>query len=95
MSTLQLTEDEFDQQFTPVNDAQGDLLQPDHSQIDTDSKHLWSIVEGDDSDTLYAVTGVHRVNHLGYLLTKEVWDQPTTAVWAVMPHDEDDEEEAD
>lgn len=84
-----LTEDEFDAQFTVVPDAQGETIRPSTDGIAVDSKHLWTIVDADGS--LYAVSGLHYVNRIGYLLTEEAWDQETEAVW----YEYDDEEDLD
>ena len=75
----QLSEDEFDQQFTVVPDAQGDAVRPDSNGIQDDSRHLWTIVEGEGS--LYALSGLHYVNRIGYILTEEAWGQETEALW--------------
>ena len=34
-------------------------------------KHLWTIVEGDDGNTLYYVSGYHVVNRMGFFFTEE------------------------
>lgn len=84
----QLTEDEFDAQFTVVPDAGGDSVRNDHNGIEPDSKHLWTILDADGN--LYAVTGLHFVNRFGYILTKEPWTEEIEAVWALFSDDEDD-----
>jgi hypothetical protein len=75
----QLSEDEFDQQFTVVPDAQGDAVRPQADGIPDDSRHLWTIVEAEGS--LYALSGLHCVNRIGYILTEEAWGQETEALW--------------
>lgn len=87
-----LTEEEFDRQFTVIPDADGETIRPDSVGIAEDSKHLWTIVDADGS--LYALTGLHFVNRLGYLLTEEAWDEETEAVWYI-PADNDDEDDDD
>ena len=87
-----LTEDEFDDRFTPVLDARGDAIRPSTDGLDPDSTKLWTIVEGD-SGSLYAESGVHRVNVLGFLVTEEEWDEPISAVW--FAGGEESEEEAE
>lgn len=83
-----LTEDDFDRQFTVVPDVHGDTTRPTAEGLDLDSKHLWTIVDADGS--LYAISGSHFVNRIGYLLTEEAWDQETEAVWCTFLEDEDE-----
>lgn len=73
-----LTEDDFDRQFTVVPDVHGDTTRPTAEGLDLDSKHLWTIVNAEGS--LYAISGAHYVNRIGYLLTEEAWGQETEAV---------------
>ena len=87
----QLTEDEFDDQFTPIEDANGDSVRPVIGDIDPDSSKLWTIVDCDGA--LYALSGLHRVNRVGYLLTEEAWTEFTEAVWFPASEDDDDNEE--
>ncbi|MGY4541148.1 hypothetical protein ACVWY0_001057 [Arthrobacter sp. UYNi723] len=88
-----LTEDEFDARFTVIPDTRGDSVRPTFEGIPADSKHLWTILDAEGS--LYAVTGLHRVNRIGYLLTEEAWDQEIEAVWYAPSDDDDDIEGED
>jgi hypothetical protein len=88
----QLTEDEFDKLFTPVPDATGEIVRPDETGLDLHSTKLWTIIDADGS--LYALSGSHRVNRIGYLITEEDWTEPTEGVWFVAS-DEDDVDEED
>lgn len=85
-----LTDTEFEQQFTPVPDAAGDLVRGSDEGLDPTSTKLWTIVDGDDGG-LWALSGWHYVNRIGYLITEEDWCEPTEAVW--FPAGEDDEED--
>lgn len=81
MSVKQLTEAEFEAMFTMVknhldNNAglDGCMFETygeemDYIQSLADSKKVWTYIEGDDD--LYFVTGLHRVNRLGYFVTTE------------------------
>lgn len=85
----QLSEEDFDAQFTVVPAADGESVRGDHAGIDPASKNLWTIVEADGS--LYAITGVHLVNRIGYLVTEEPWTEDIEAVWYLCDDDEEDE----
>lgn len=90
----QLTEDQFDAQFTVVESADGEFLRNDHDGIEPDSKHLWTVLDCDGD--LYAVNGLHYVNRFGYVVTEEPWVEGTEAVWHLATDDEaedDDESE--
>jgi hypothetical protein len=87
----QLTEDEFDAQFTVVLGADAESVRDDYKGIDPDSKNLWTIVDADGS--LYAVTGVHRVNRFGYLVTEELWTEDIEAVWHLCSDEDEDDTE--
>lgn len=89
----QLTEDEFDKQFTPVPDAAGEIVRPSDDGLDKDSTKLWTVVDGDDGG-LYALSGWHYVNRVGYVLTEEDWEEPTEAVWSAPSEDDDEDEGA-
>ncbi|KIA72670.1 hypothetical protein ANMWB30_24380 [Arthrobacter sp. MWB30] len=81
-----LKEAEFDTRFTPVPNNEGDVVRPDHHGYSRDSKHLWTIVEAESA--LYAITGWHLVNRVGYLITEQPWEEETEAVW-YEPGDDD------
>lgn len=88
-----LTGDEFDVRFTVIPDGRGEYVRPTADDIDTDSKHLWTVVDPDGyNNVLYAVSGLHSVNRVGFLLTEETWDRATTAIW-FESHKHDVEEE--
>lgn len=89
----QLTEEEFDQQFTPVPDAAGDLVRPSADDLDRTSNKLWTIVQ-DDDDGLYALSGWHYVNRVGFLLTEESWTEAIEAIWLPASDEESEDDEA-
>lgn len=96
---IQLTEDEFDAQYTVITplDANGyesDTVRPTDEGLDPDSKHLWTIVEGD-SGNLYAVTGWAFVSRLGYILTEEAWSVATEAEWMIFQDNDEDDDDAE
>ncbi|MDP9903149.1 hypothetical protein [Arthrobacter bambusae] len=87
----QLSEDEFDSRFTVVPDpVTGDTIRSSDQGLDRDSRNLWTIVEGDDGNNLYAVSGWHYVNRIGYILTEEAWEEESEAVWCEFGEAEDE-----
>lgn len=89
----QLTEDEFDSRFTVVPDpVTGDTIRPsDQGLAESSRNNLWTIVEGDAGEDLYAVSGWHYVNRIGYIVTEEPWDDDTQAEWCVQGFDDEEE----
>lgn len=82
-----MTEDEFYEKFHPVtnhidNNASfsGCMFETYSPEIDfvfdlaKKEKRVWTIIEGDD-DTMFYVTGFHYVNRLGFLITKETYEE--------------------
>ena len=84
-----LTEDQFDEQFTLVenhidNNASwgGAMFETFGEELDyvrmkaERGNNVWTIIEGDD-DSMFIVSGVHLVNRIGYLITREEWTEET------------------
>ena len=82
-----LTENEFDEKFTPVENHLDDnasfsgcMFETYGEEVDyvfklsKTTKKVWTIIEGDD-DTLFYVTGFHLVNRLGFLVTEESYEE--------------------
>lgn len=90
----QLSQEEFEDQFTVIDSADGETIRDDHNGVAADSKHLWTIVDGDDGG-MYALSGVHYVNRIGYIVTEEAWGEDTEAVWHEESEDDDAEDEED
>lgn len=95
---IEMTEDEFDRQFTLVpnhinpaagwavgEDGRGCLFETYGDEFDFvrryDPQRVWTLIDGDDGD-LYVVSGLHRVNRVGYLLSRE----PVSAGLFVQVH---------
>ena len=90
MKTIKsLTENQFDEQFTLVenhldNNASwnGAMFETYGEALDyvlmkaKKSNNVWTIIEGD-NDTMFIVSGVHLVNRIGYLITNEEWEEET------------------
>jgi hypothetical protein len=83
---IELTEDEFDARYPlvpnhinptagwAVGDAGGCLFETYGDEFDYvrrfDPNRVWTLVDGDDGD-LYVVNGLHLVNRVGYLLSRD------------------------
>ena len=102
----ELTEDEFDQQYQlipnhlnpsagwAIGELGGCLFETYGNELDFvkrfDPARVWSIVDGDYGD-IYIVNGLHHVNCIGYLLSREPAPANTAIqVHIPMPKDEDD-----
>lgn len=82
----QISENEFDTQFTTVKNHLDDnasfggcLFETYGTELDyvfeksKITKNVWTYIEGDEG--LYIVTGFHRVNRLGFLITDEPYTE--------------------
>lgn len=81
MSFIKLTEDEFDSQFSPVeNIEQGRGVYLIDAYDENDSgflqfiafnypAHVWTRIDGDDG-RLYIINGWHIVNRIDYIVTE-------------------------
>ena len=84
-----LTEEQFDEQFTLIENHLDDNASWSGAMFETYGEELdyvlmkgkkgdnvWTIIEGDD-DSMFIVSGVHLVNRIGYLITREEWTEET------------------
>jgi hypothetical protein len=73
----QKTEDEWINHF---GEPQDNPLQPGSSMFNkfgaeldliqaADEAHVWSVIEGDETENLYLLPGFHAVNNVGYVLS--------------------------
>lgn len=88
-----LTEDQFDTLFTIVPDDQGEEIRPDLNGLDASSRHVWTLVDGDNGGS-YLITGYHWVNRIGYVITEQPWDHDYEVVWG-EPYDQSDDDESE
>jgi hypothetical protein len=83
MEIIQLTEEQFEEQFTTVKNHIDTNASWDGCMFETfgeESEHInsvshknvWTIVEGDD-DTIFISNGIRLVNRMGFLITREEW----------------------
>jgi hypothetical protein len=86
----QITENEFYENFTPVENHLDNNASWDNCMFETygeeedyvreqDNNNIWTIVEGD-NDTMFIESGFHIVNRMGYLITEEKWGEETTVI---------------
>jgi hypothetical protein len=103
---IELTEDEFDQQYQlipnhlnpsagwAIGDQAGCLFETYGDEYDYvrrfDPARIWTIVDGDDGD-IYVVNGLHHVNRIGYLLSREPVPA-NTAIQVHIPMSKDDDD---
>lgn len=83
---IEMTEDEFDAAYPLVpnhinpaagwavgDEGRGCLFETYGDEFDYvrryDPLRVWTLIDGDDGD-LYVVSGLHRVNRVGYLLSR-------------------------
>ena len=89
MEIIQLTEEQFEEQFTLVENHLDDNASWDGAMFETygeeleyvqmkarNGNNVWTLVEGDD-DTMYISNGMRLVNRMGYFITREEWEGET------------------
>lgn len=72
---VQISEDDFMDEYNPqCNPSDGESLAHEFEDVkDKDPHHVWSVVESDDGETLYALPGFRVVNKIFYLVTEKPW----------------------
>ena len=102
---LELTEDQFDDQYPmvpnhmnrsagwAVGEDGGCLFETHGQELDfvkrQDRRRVWTLVDGDDND-MYVVSGLHHVNRVGYLLSRDPIPEGTF-IQVRLPMETDDE----
>ena len=89
MEIIKLTEEQFEEQFTLVENHLDDNASWSGAMFETYGEELeyvqmkarkgnnvWTLVEGDD-DTMYISNGMRLVNRMGYFITREEWEGET------------------
>lgn len=89
-----IPEDDFWEIFGVIQKDSGDLFEYNDIK-DIPIQHVWTVLEsGDDEDgNWYASPGVHYVNRLGYVLTRNPWkDYCRDAIYFLddFTHDQDE-----
>ncbi len=106
---IELTEDEFDDRFTlvpnhinssagwAIGDSGGCLFETYGEEFEfikrQPAARIWTLVDGDDGD-MYLISGLHFVNRVGYLLSRDPVPEDTT-IQVHLPMSRDDNEEAE
>jgi hypothetical protein len=105
---IELTEDQFDEQFTFVinhmNPSAGWVYGNDRGCLfetygeelayvkRQDDRRVWTLVDGDDGD-MYVISGFHYVNRVGYLISRDpIPDNVTIQVHLPMQVSEESED---
>lgn len=103
MSNIQkvvISEDEFDEKYRPVDvTGEGERIAQTYNEAKAVAKknglgdqNIWTIIEGDEDEGLYACADVHAVNKIGFVITEKAWETGREeAVW----YDPADAEELD
>ena len=89
MEIIKLTEEQFEEQFTLVENHLDDNASWSGAMFETYGEELeyvqmkarkgnnvWTLIEGDD-DTMYISNGMRLVNRMGYFITREEWEGET------------------
>jgi hypothetical protein len=85
MKQIQLTEEQFDEQYHPVVNHLNNNAPFDGCMFETygaellhivdclkgTKRQVWTIIESDTNDNMFYVSGMHIVNRLGFLVTLE------------------------
>lgn len=66
------TERDWDRRFTEVKPRSGEHYWEENEIRNVPAKRLWTEVEA--GNKIFIVPGYHRVNRLGYIVTKEEWN---------------------
>jgi hypothetical protein len=81
---------ELEDKFTVIdnpNGEEGDVVFEFDETLAYPVNRVWTVVEGDNSDILWAQTGYHVVNRVYYLVTEEEWgeeDRPIDYYWVTL-----------
>lgn len=71
---FEIDEDAFWNEYVPIVDAaEGHPIREREAIRNVAFSRLWTLVETDVSEVLYALPGYHYVNTLGYLVTEKAW----------------------
>jgi hypothetical protein len=83
---LSLSEADFDREFSPKAQPDGNSIWEHKNTLRYPADHVWSVVEVDDD--LYVIPGYHVVNVIGYNVTTKSWPHENIEVRLDNPHDD-------
>lgn len=73
-AVLEIDEPTFWEKYRPVGDpAEGQVIREPGSIPNLAATTVWTVVETGESETLYALPGIHVVNRLGMVVTERPW----------------------
>jgi hypothetical protein len=86
MMIEQLTADEWEARYEPLDGPDGSLVWEFPQLASIPTNQVWSLVDGDEHT--WALPGYHLVNVFGYAVTKHPWEHRN--IEARYDHDEED-----
>lgn len=73
-AVLEIDEPTFWEKYRPVVDpTEGQVIRGPESIPNLAATTVWTVVDTGESETLYALPGIHVVNRLGYVVTERPW----------------------
>ena len=85
---IKLTEEQFEELFTLIENHIEDNASWNGCMFETFGEegkfvidnvqkfnNVWTIIDGDEDDNLYVVSGFHLVNRIGYLISREQYSE--------------------
>jgi hypothetical protein len=102
---LQIDEDDWEKTYQPIEnhldrnaswsvwEGNGLLFETYGQEVlfvkQQDDHYIWTLVEGDDGDSMFIVSGWHYVNRLGYFITTHPWTVDTVIKICSVTGEED------
>lgn len=68
-----LNNDDFEVLFEPSDTMTFDEAKAYMFKRGLNDKHIWTVIDGDNDDNLYAIAGWHMVSRVNYIVTKRPW----------------------
>ena len=88
MPITKISEEDFFAEYEPREFPDGSIIIDFHATRQFPLNHIWSIVESDRNEDLFAEPGVRIVNCVGFIVCEKPWtDENLQAVW--FKYDED------
>lgn len=71
---VHIPEKQFFEEYEPIPRDDEQLIRDHAETLEFPRDSVWSIVEGNNPDNLYALPGYRIVNVIGYIVTKKFWE---------------------